>query len=114
MTLIMYGSLHFPPTLVKEKVTVAVTGALSGAVLLTAINNQLGSIGYTVAVEYAFYVFFGLSLLCIISCLGVDRLHAGGRRGTAGATERWTRIIFLSAVAATVVGALTLHWSQSR
>jgi branched-chain amino acid transport system substrate-binding protein len=36
MTLILYGSLHFPPTLVKEKVTVAVTAALSGAVLLKA------------------------------------------------------------------------------
>jgi len=114
MTLILYGSLHFPSVLVKEKVTVAVTAALSGAVLLTAINNQLGSIGYTVAVEYAFYVFFGLSLLCIISCLGVERLHSGGRRGTATVTERWTRIIFLLAVAAMLLGALTLHWSQSR
>ena len=31
--------------LVKEKVTVAITGALFGAVLLTSINAQLGGIG---------------------------------------------------------------------
>ena len=38
MTVIMFASLYFPHGLVKEKITVAITGALSGAVLLTAIN----------------------------------------------------------------------------
>jgi hypothetical protein len=78
MTLIMYASLYFPVALVKEKVTVAITAALSGAVLLTAINSQLGSIGYTIMVEYAFFVFFGLSTLCIASVLAAA--HSGPRR----------------------------------
>ena len=38
MALIMYASLYFPVALVKEKITVAITGALSGAVLLASIN----------------------------------------------------------------------------
>ncbi|NJM11401.1 MAG: hypothetical protein HC889_05535 [Synechococcaceae cyanobacterium SM1_2_3] len=54
MTLIMYASLYFPSALLKEKVSVAITGALSGAVLLSSINSQLGGIGYTIAVEYVF------------------------------------------------------------
>lgn len=51
----------------------AITGALSGAVLLTSINSQLGGVGYMVAVEYAFYGFFGLSTLCIVSVLAAER-----------------------------------------
>jgi len=104
-TLIMFASLYFPHPLVKEKVTVAVTGALSGAVLLTAINNQFGSIGYTIALEYAFYVFFCLSLLCMVSVLAAERLRAAGRDAVALATERGTRAAFLLALGLTVLGA---------
>ncbi len=109
MTMVMYASLYFPVALVKEKVTVAVTGALSGAVLLTAINSQLGNIGYTIAVEYAFFVFFGLSLLCIVSVLGAERLRAAGRTRIAVQTERWTSAAFLVAVGVTIAGATSLY-----
>jgi branched-chain amino acid transport system substrate-binding protein len=105
MTAIVYASLHFPAGLTKEKVTVAVAGALSGTVLLSAINNQLGSIGYTVAVEYAFYVFFCLTLLCIVSILLAERLRVAGRKTAVVATERWARRLFLLTVAATVIAA---------
>jgi branched-chain amino acid transport system substrate-binding protein len=113
MTLIMYASLYFPVALVKEKVTVAITAALSGAVLLTAINSQLGSIGYTIMVEYAFFVFFGLSTLCIVSVLAAERLRAAGRGGTAALTERWTRYIFLFAVVGTLAGALAATYGSA-
>jgi branched-chain amino acid transport system substrate-binding protein len=91
MALIMFASLYFPPALVKEKVTVAITGALSGAVLLTSINSQLGSIGYIIAVEYGFYIFFGLCLLCIVAVLAAERFRAAGRASTAVAVERTGR-----------------------
>lgn len=45
MAAILFASLYFPAALVKEKVTVAITAALSGAVLLSAINAQLGNVG---------------------------------------------------------------------
>ena len=105
MTLIMFASLYFPHALVKEKVTVAITGALSGAVLLTAINNQLGAVGYTMAVEYVFFVFFGLSVLCIVAVLAAERLRASGHGTVAATTEQLTRIFFVIAVVATVAGA---------
>jgi ABC-type branched-subunit amino acid transport system substrate-binding protein len=111
MTLIMYASLHFPVALVKEKVTVAVTGALSGAVLLTAINSQLGNIGYTIAIEYAFFVFFGLSLLCIVAVLGAERLRAAGRIDAAIVTEHATRILFLIGAGGTLCGGAALWLS---
>jgi branched-chain amino acid transport system substrate-binding protein len=103
MTLIMYASLYFPAALVKEKVTVTVTGTLSGAVLLSSINTQLGGVGYTVAVEYVFYIFFVLSLLCIVAVLGGERLRARNLGAAAAMTDRCTRIVFLLASAATLV-----------
>ena len=112
MTLIMYASLYFPSALLKEKVSVAITGALSGAVLLSAINSQLGGIGYTIAVEYVFYVFFALSLLCIISVLSAERLRVASRSEAAVRTVHWTRMVFALAVVGTVVGALGLYWSR--
>ena len=75
MTLMMFASLWFPPALVRDKVAVAITGALSGAVLLVSINSQLGNVAYTMDVEYAFYVFFALALLCILSVSAAERLR---------------------------------------
>jgi hypothetical protein len=106
MTFIMYASLHFPSNWLQVRVTVPVTGVLSGAVLLTSINTQLGSIGYTVAAEYAFYVFFSLGLLCIVSVLSSERLKASGREKAAVQTNLATRILFLSTLAGLVVAAV--------
>ena len=101
MTLMMFASLWFPPALVRDKVAVAITGALSGAVLLASINNQLGNVAYTMDVEYAFYVFFALALLCILSVSLAEQLRVAGRRRAALVTERATRLVFFLAMAAT-------------
>ena len=105
MTLIIYTTLHFPPVLIKEKVTVAITGALSGAVLLTAINAQLGSIGYTIALEYAFFVFFGLTTFIVVTALAAQHFRHIKRESLAKATERGTQAIFLLAIVGLVYGA---------
>ncbi len=111
MTLIIYTTLHFPPVLIKEKVTVAITGALSGAVLLTAINSQLGNIGYTIAIEYAFFVFFGLTTFIIVSALTAQHFRHVKRETLARATERGTQVIFLLAVVGLLAGAWYLSSS---
>jgi ABC-type branched-subunit amino acid transport system substrate-binding protein len=105
MALIMYASLYFPPALVKEKVTVAITGALSGAVLLSSINAQLGSVGYLIAIEYGFYAFFILCLLCIVAVLAAERLRSAGRQPMALAVEQSARYLFLLGFAGTAVAA---------
>ena len=102
MALIMYASLHFPTALVKEKVTVAITGALSGAVLLASINSQLGNVGYVIAIEYGFYAFFALCLLCIVAVLMAERLRASGKQPAALVVERSGRRLFAAGVAAIV------------
>ena len=108
---ILFATLYFPSALVKEKITVAVTAALSGAVLLTAINAQLGGIGYVIAVEYVFYAFFALCLLCILSVLTAERL--GGVKHEKGViiVERSIRYLFLLMVA-TVAAMAWLVFSR--
>jgi branched-chain amino acid transport system substrate-binding protein len=106
MALIMFASLYFPHALVKEKVTVAITAALSGAVLLTSINSQLGNVGYVIAVEYGFYVFFALCLLCIISVLTAERFRTAGRTSMALVVEEIGRYMFLLGV----VGTAAIGW----
>lgn len=112
MTLIMFASLYFPHRLVKEKITVAITGALSGAVLLSSVNSQLGAVGYTMAVEYVFYIFFGLCLLCILSVLAAERLRVAGSVPTAQRTEAITRWLFLASMLGTLVVAVlvAMRW----
>lgn len=57
LALIVFATLFFPETLFRERITLPVTAILTSAVLLLAVDNQLGDVGYTVAVEQIFYVF---------------------------------------------------------
>ena len=101
MTLMMFASLWFPPALVRDKIVMTVTGALSGTVLLASINTQLGNVAYTMDVEYVFYVFFALALLCTLSVSFAEQFRAAGRRRAALVTERATRLVFFLVMAAT-------------
>ncbi len=113
MTLIMWASLFFPHSLVKETVMVVITVALSGAVLLSSINAQLGDVGYILAVEYVFYLFFVLCLLSIVGVLAAERLRRAERKPLARKVTLWMRVIFaLAIVAAAGAGWLVSErWS---
>jgi len=64
--LVVFATLFFPSTLARERTTIPVTGILTSAVLLISISNQLPALGYMVAMEYIFYVFFGLCLMSMV------------------------------------------------
>ncbi len=106
MTLIMFTTLFLPPGMAASKVTVAITAALSAAVLLTAINSQLGNVGYVIAVEYGFYVFFALCLLCILTVLIAERQRLVGNPQSALTVEFAGRAIFLATFFATTIAAI--------
>jgi branched-chain amino acid transport system substrate-binding protein len=109
MTLIMYAALFFPHALVKETVTVVITVALSGTVLLSSINTQLGDAGYILAVEYVFYIFFALCLFSIVGVLTAERLRAAGHAPLDRAVIRVTRAVF----ALVIVVAIGAGWLVS-
>ena len=53
---------------------------LSGIVLLLSFNNQLPEVGYTVAMEYVFYVYFCLCLLPILVTVIGTKLEKDGHK----------------------------------
>jgi branched-chain amino acid transport system substrate-binding protein len=94
LTLIIYSTLYFPDSVLKERLTVPVAAVLSAAVLLSSINNQLGDIGYTVPIEYVFYLFFFLCLLCMLAALAEEHLRLAGHKTAARTTRTAARVIF--------------------
>jgi len=79
---------------------------LTGMVLLNSVNSQLGAIGYTVAIEYAFYVFFALGLLHVVAVLVAERLRETGRPAIARLTDLVARVMFVGIVFSVVAAAI--------
>lgn len=72
---ITYLSLFFSHDQTTERVSFGITGVLTGAVLLSTVVSVLPDVGYTVAIEWAFYAFILLSALCILVALIGGRLN---------------------------------------
>lgn len=108
MTLILLASHFFTGELERHRIDVAITGVLSGAVLLTAINAQLGNYGYTMEVEYIFYVFFFLCFLSIAAKAIAVRFLEAGYPAAARRTSLLVRYVSVLASAATVLLPIAL------
>jgi branched-chain amino acid transport system substrate-binding protein len=102
LVLLVYMSLHFSADKHRDRVAVGVTALLAGAVMLTSIGTQLGEIGYTTAIEYGFYVFFGLCLFCILVALHSERLALNKQHAAAARLGVWSRVVYVLVVVATV------------
>ena len=100
--LVVFATLFFPTTLAKERTTIPVTGILTSAVLLISISNQLPPLGYTVALEYIFYVFFGLCLMSMVVGLLSEVLRNRKLPGRAAGIDLFGRLFYVVAVAATI------------
>jgi branched-chain amino acid transport system substrate-binding protein len=72
---VVFATLFFPDNLYRERTTIPVTAILTSAVLLIALNTQLGDVGYMVAIEIIFYVFFGLCLTAMLMAFVHERVR---------------------------------------
>ena len=112
LSLVVYATLFFPPSLGKERTTIPLTAILTTAVLLVSINNQLPSIGYTVALEYIFYAFFALCLAALLIGLAAEQLRDKTFHHHVVKVDMFGRIIYLIIVAATV-GTFVWHYGYA-
>ena len=103
LVLLAYISLHFSADKHRDRVAVAVTALLAGAVMLTSISTQLGEIGYTTAIEYGFYVFFGLCLFCLLVALHSERLALKAQHAAVSRLGVWSRVVYVLVVVATII-----------
>jgi branched-chain amino acid transport system substrate-binding protein len=112
LTSILFASLQFPPSRLSDKVTVAITASLSGAVLVSSVNSQLGNVGYVMAVEYVFYIFFALCLLSIVSMVASERLRAAQHPQIAARVDQAVNVVFVLTVLGTALVAwrVALRW----
>jgi branched-chain amino acid transport system substrate-binding protein len=94
LVLVVYVTLYFPSSLLKERLTIAISAMLASAVLLTAINSQLTDVGYTTAIEYGFYGFFGLCIYCVLAALTTERLHHKKNSQLAERFDLAARIVY--------------------
>jgi branched-chain amino acid transport system substrate-binding protein len=76
-------------------------------VLLNSVNAQLGAVGYTVAVEYAFYVFFALGFFSVVSVLVGEHYREIGRNAVAHRTDFWARVVFVGCVVIFLIAAVS-------
>jgi hypothetical protein len=104
LVLVVYVTLYFPPSLTKERLTIAISAMLASAVLLTAINSQLTDVGYPTAIEYGFYAFFALCLYCVLAALIAERLHNRKNQIAAQRFDLAARITYPVITAAVFVG----------
>ena len=104
LVLVVFATLFFPETLFRERITLPVTAILTSAVLLVSVNNQLGDVGYTVAIEIVFYVFFGLCLLTMVAGFGHEQLRQRGQGRLAAILDRSAQVVYV----VTVIGVVAL------
>ena len=102
LALVVFATLFFPPSLTKERTTIPVTGILTSAVLLISIGNQLPSLGYTMALEYIFYVFFALCLMAMCAGFIGEILRNRTYHGHAIAVDRIARLAYGAVVLVTI------------
>lgn len=109
LTLVVYSTLFYPESMLKERLTVPVATILAASVLLSGNQAKLGDIGYTTVVEIIFYLFFVVSLLAMLSALLEERLRRW--RVLALVTRRGSHILFPVTVAGAAL-AFAVHFSE--
>lgn len=112
LVLVVFATLFFPPSLTKERTTIPVTGILTSAVLLISIGNQLPSLGYTMALEYVFYVFFALCLMAMCAGFIGEILRNRAYGGHAIAVDLITRIAYGAVVLVTIAVFVWMYGNQ--
>src|SRR6266850_1745190 len=103
LVLVVFATLFFPETMFRERVTIPVTSILASAVLLVAVNSQIGDVGYTVVVEEMFYIFFVLCLMTILAGYRHEKLRDAGRKRVAVVLDHVAQVIYAGTVLLVIV-----------
>ncbi|GAA2285208.1 ABC transporter substrate-binding protein [Glycomyces scopariae] len=101
-----YVSLFLGYDAVTSRVSMAITGILSSAVMLNSVTGVLPAISYTVAIEWLYYLF-------ILICVGLLVIDLVGSSWAAKGRKRrlkWLTIGSRIAYPAVVVGAALTYW----
>jgi branched-chain amino acid transport system substrate-binding protein len=108
--LLVYASLFLHIRHLGDRLALIVTSLLASAVLLLSLNSELPEIGYTVSLDYIYYVFFGLCLLCIGITLLMEWLQQNGKHAKlVGRCNVFLHIIYLPIVTLTITYYVVIY-----
>jgi hypothetical protein len=94
LSLVVYISLWIPLKDHTARISLAVTGILTGAVMLNTVTNSLPSVDYTVAIEWAYYVFIALAAGTAVITLIGRKWNDERRLASVRGLKRFARIAY--------------------
>lgn len=102
LVIVTYLSLWLPIG-ESARVSFAVTGILTGAVMLNSVTNSLADVEYTVAIEWAYYAFIALSGIMLLLTLIGRHFSEQRRLASLRKVTSFSRIFFPIYVLCTVM-----------
>jgi branched-chain amino acid transport system substrate-binding protein len=94
LALVTYISLFFSPANAGTRIGFSITAILTTSVLLQSLAGNLPSVGYTVALEWGYYVYIGLSALLVLINITIERWYKAKRFAAVQQLDRFARIFY--------------------
>ena len=102
LALVTYISLFFSPESAGTRIGFSITSILTTSVLLQSISSNLPEVGYTVAIEWGFYIYIGLSALLVLVNITIERWYKARRYAAVAQLDRIARIVYPLVILAVV------------
>ena len=94
LMLVTYISLFFSPENAGTRIGFSITAILTTSVLLQSISGNLPDVGYTVAIEWGYYLYIGLSALLVLVNITIERWYRARRFAAVEQLDRMARIVY--------------------
>jgi hypothetical protein len=94
LALVTYISLFFSPENAGTRIGFSITAILTTSVLLQSISGNLPDIGYTVAIEWGFYIYIALSALLVLVNITIERWYKSRRYAAVAQLDRIARVVY--------------------
>ncbi|MCA9876448.1 MAG: ABC transporter substrate-binding protein, partial [Thermomicrobiales bacterium] len=94
LALVTYISLYFSPENASTRIGFSITSILTSSVMLQSISSNLPDVGYTVAIEWVYYVYIALSALLVLVNITLDRWYKARRYAAVAQLDRIARVAY--------------------
>jgi branched-chain amino acid transport system substrate-binding protein len=94
LALVTYISLFFSPENAATRIGFSITAILTTSVLLQSVSGNLPDIGYTVAIEWGFYIYIALSAMLVLVNITIERWYKARRYAAVAQLDRIARVVY--------------------
>ncbi|MFT4039943.1 MAG: ABC transporter substrate-binding protein, partial [Thermomicrobiales bacterium] len=94
LALVTYISLFFSPANAGTRIGFSITAILTTSVMLQSISSNLPDVGYTVAIEWGYYLYIGLSAVLVLVNITIERWYKAKRYAAVEQLDRIARVMY--------------------